>query len=211
MRPFTRQSLAAMSKEAQELMIQAVADLGKKAVEYAYQQGYRKYPRRGKEARAISANYRDWLIANGKDPNLAWDDITGNLRDSIGSAVYVNGVLREDAIRYLEDTPKSKKTDPRYGRGREALLNYFRRVHPKSSKNEVYLLVAAAMPYANAFERGTHAGGYEIKVISGARDYIDAHWHEIESKVYAKMGLRKPASRIKRGDVKLYNDAGYER
>jgi hypothetical protein len=185
--------------------------LGKKAVEYAYEQGYKKHPRRGEDGGAISTNYRNWLIANGKDPNLAWDDITGNLRDSMGSAVYVNGELREDSIRYLVDQPTSKKTDPRYGRGREALLNYFRRVHPRSSKNEVYLLVAAAMPYANALERGTHAGGYEIKVISGARDYIDAHWHEIESKVYAKMGLRKPASRIKRGDVKLYNDAGYER
>lgn len=210
MRPFTRQSLAAMSKDAQELMISAVADLGEKAVEYAYEQGYRKFGRKN-HTDPISKDYRDWLEAHGKDPNKAWDDITGNLRDSMGSAVYVNGVLREDTIRYLVDTPTSKKTDPRYGRGREALLNYFRRVHPKSSKNEVYLLVAAAMPYANALERGTHAGGYEIRVISGARDYIDAHWHEIESKVYAKMGLRKPASRIKRGDVKLYNDAGYER
>lgn len=200
-----------MSEEAQERMIKEVADLGKKAVEYAYEQGYKKHPRRGEDGGAISTNYRNWLIANGKDPNLAWDDITGNLRDSMGSAVYVNGELREDSIRYLVDPPTSKKTDPRYGRGREALLNYFRRVHPKSSKNEVYLLVAAAMPYANALERGTHAGGYEIRVISGARDYIDDHWHEIESKVYAKMGLRKPASRIKRGDVKLYNDAGYGR
>lgn len=187
-------------------MIDAIADLGEEAAKYALEQGFRKTPRG-----EISDSYRQWLISRGKDPDNAWDDVTGNLRDSIGSAVFVNGKLDENTIRYADDTERSKKADPRYGRGREALLNYFRRIRPESSRNEVFLVVAAAMPYANAFERGTHAGGYEIKVISGARDYIDEHWHEIESKVYAKMGLRKPASRIKRGDVKLYNDAGYER
>lgn len=187
-------------------MIDAIADLGEEAAKYAFEQGFRKTPRG-----EISDSYRQWLISHGKDPENAWDDVTGNLRDSIGSAVFVNGKLEENTIRYADDTERSKKADARYGRGREALLNYFRRIRPESSRNEVFLVVAAAMPYANALERGTHFGGYEIRVISGARDYIDAHWHEIESKVYAKMGLRKPASRIKRGDVKLYNDADYGR
>ena len=195
-----------MSKEAQQRMIDAIADLGEEAAKYAFEQGFRKTPRG-----EISDSYRQWLVSHEKNPDNAWDDVTGNLRDSIGSAVFVNGKLDENTIRYADDTERSKREDPRYGRGREALLNYFRRIQPESSRNEVYLVVAAAMPYANALERGTHYGGYEIRVISGARDYIDDHWHEIESKVYAKMGLRKPASRIKRGDVKLYNDAGYER
>lgn len=193
-----------MSEQAQELMIKAIADLGEQAIKYAFEKGFRSVPRKISNTEA-GEKYRAWLIKKGKDPDKAWDDIRGNLRDSFGSAVYVNGVLREDTIRYVEETPKAKIGDPRYGKGRTALLEYFRRIKPKSAKNEVYLVVAAAMPYANALERGLHYGGYKIKVVSGARDYIDKHWHEIEDKVYAKMGLRKPASRIKRGDVKLYD------
>ena len=193
MRPFTRQSLAAMSEEARELMISAVADLGEKAITDAFKR-----------------QHRGWGRPKGSKEK-AWYSETGNLHDSFGSAVYINGVLRKDTIRYVDNNTWSTESDSRYGRGRDAVNNYLERIKPTSKKNEVYLVCVAAMPYANALERGTHAGGYEIRVISGARDYIDAHWHEIESKVYAKMGLRKPASRIKRGDVKLYNDAGYER
>lgn len=201
----TRRSLSAMSEQAQELFIMAVADLGYAAIKYAFEKGFRSKPRKIGNNWTSHA-YRRWLENNGKSPTLAWDDTLGNLRDSFGSAVYVNGVLRKDTIRYISNTPTSKETD-RYGKGREALLDYLNRIKPTSKKNEIYLVCVAAMPYANALERGTHAGGYKIRVISGARDYIDQHWHEVENKVYAKMGLRKPASRIKRGDVILYNDA----
>lgn len=192
-----RQSLNAMGVEAKQRFIEAVADLGQEALQYAF---YKRNMGKGPRPKEASENKLD-----------AWYSEQGNLHDSLGSAVYVNGVLQPDTIRYVDDEIWMKRPDPRYRAGRKVLNEYFRKVKPISKRNEVFLMVVAAMPYSRFLESGTHFGGYKIHVISEARTYIDKHWHGIEGRVYANMGLRKPATRVvAKGDTQTLRDAGYD-
>lgn len=192
-----RQSLDAMGKDAQQRLIEAVADLGQDALQYAF---YKRNMGKGPRPKEASEGRLD-----------AWWSEYGNLHDSLGSAVYVNGVLQPDTIRYVDDEIWMKRPDPRFRSGRKVLNEYFKKVKPRSKRNEVFLLVVAAMPYVRFLETGTHYGGYKIRVVSEARTYIDKHWREIEGRVYANLGLRKPSSRVvSKGDTQVLRDAGYD-
>lgn len=201
-----RSSYAKMGVRAKEELVKRVAQLGKDAIDYAFKQGFRSKPRY-----IGNIAYHNWLKRKGKDPNKAWDDISFNLRDSFGSAVYVNGELREDTIRYANETPKGGRTrdaiDPRSGR--EALMDYFRKIHPNRGKNDITLICVAAMYYANLLEKGWHGGGYKIRVISNAADYVKRNWERAVDGVYKSLKIKKPASRVIRGDIKPLKDAGF--
>lgn len=204
-----RRSYEAMAKVAQNNLIEAVAELGQEAITYAFRQGYMGAlsPRKVFKGYDIGTHqpYWSWNEPRPSKGN-GWYSRTGNLHDSFGSAVYLNGVLQPNTIRYVDNETWAKTGDPRYGRGRRVLNEYFNRIHPRSKTNEVMLVVVAAMPYTKFLEKGTHAGGYRIRVISGAREYIDRNWHKVEEKVYKSLGLRKPASRVIKGDMKSLQD-----
>lgn len=98
-----------------------------------------------------------------------------NLRDSIGSAVYVDGYIVPSSKRYAHSkssrgTYKDKGWDGNGSEitGREALDRYWDE-HPTLTyaKNTVELVVIAATFYAGILE----AGG--IQVISAAADYLE--------------------------------------
>ena len=81
----------------------------------------------------------------------------GNLRDSYGSAVYRNGVLLEDTIKFGGPQEISKGPNlrrPKLGTtGREALNIWLKKRHYGAKNNEIVLVVVAAMWYANAVEK----------------------------------------------------------
>lgn len=201
-----RSSFAKMGVEARRILVSQLAQLGKDAIEYAFKQGFRKTPRH-----YGNINYHKWLISKGKDPNNAWDDVTGNLRDSFGSAVYVNGELQKDTIRFANDNPIGGRTrdaiDPRPGR--EVLLDYFNKIHPNRGKNDVTLVCVAAMYYTKFLEAGTHRGAYKIRVVSAATDYIKRNWEQAVSGIYKQLRIKKPSSRVVRGDIQPLKDSGY--
>lgn len=204
-----RQSFAAMGKEAKRRLIEAVADLGEEAIKFAFNQGYKGSlsARRQFIGYDIVTRKPVWAWMEPRpDKGNGWYSRRGNLHDSFGSAVYVDGVLQSGTIRYVDEETWAKSSDPRFGFGRRALNEYFNRIHPKNKKNEVMLVVVAAMPYTKFLEKGSHAGGYRIRVISGARAYIDKNWHKVEDKVYKHLGLKKPASRVIKGDMMLLKD-----
>lgn len=201
-----RSSFAKMGVEARRILVSQLAQLGKDAINYAFKQGFRSKPRR-----INNEKYRQWLISKGKDPNSAWDDISGNLRDSFGSAVYVNGELQRDTIRFANDNPIGGRTrdaiDPRPGR--EVLLDYFNKIHPNRGKNDVTLVCVAAMYYTKFLEAGTHRGAYKIRVVSAATDYIKRNWEQAVSGIYKQLRIKKPSSRVVRGDIQPLKDSGY--
>lgn len=201
-----RSSFAKMGVEARQLLVERLAQLGQDAINFAFEQGFKKHSRR-----ITNERYRKWLEKKGKDPNSAWDDITGNLRDSFGSAVYVNGELQRNTIKFANDNPIGERTrdaiDPRPGR--EVLLDYFNKIHPNRGKNDVTLICVAAMYYANLLEKGWHGGGYKIKVISSAADYVRRNWQKAVDGIYSSLKIKKPASRVIRGDIQPLKDSGF--
>ena len=143
-----------------------LAVLGYEALMYAYNEGHAEGNKPKKK------NEKGQIERDGK-----WRHRSRNLHDSFGSAVYVNGVLQEDTIRYIGP----ELSDDKYGRAE--LRRYFREPDADVS-GDVCLLCVAAVYYAQLLEEGRHVGGYKIKVISGASDYINAHIGEIEDDVF---------------------------
>ena len=131
---------------------------------------------------------------------------TRNLHDSYASAVYVNGTLIKNSIRYIggvlsrEIDPKTKKT------GRQTVNDYLNSHKYGSAKNEIVLVVIAAMYYAGILEqgdksRGSRGPGAKFIVISPARKYIDQHWWTAVYKVYDKYGIKdKPKAKVIKGE-----------
>lgn len=98
----------------------------------------------------------------------------GNLHDSIGSAVYVDGKLVPSSRRYAESPissapykNKGKNGNGEYMNGRQAIDDYWSK-HQElpRSKNAVELVVIAATFYAGILE----AKG--VQVISAAASYV---------------------------------------
>lgn len=201
-----RSSFAKMGKDAQEELVKRLTQLGEDAIKYALEKGYRSATRN-----YASLRYRDWLISKGKSHLKAWDDISGNLRAGIGSAVYVDGNLRTDTIRYADEGARGQHTrdgiEPRSGR--QVLEDYFKSIHPKKGKNEAVLVCASAMYYTRFLEAGTHAGRHKIKVISPAATYIKKNWEQYTDGIYATLGIKKPASKVIKGDIRTLKDYGY--
>ena len=106
-----------------------------------------------------------------------YNNRTYNLRDSIGSAVYVDGKIVPSSKRYaFRKSSKKPYPDKGYGRngepieGREALDRYWDENKTlKNSKNTIELVVVAGTFYSGILEdRG-------IQVISAAVDYLESN------------------------------------
>lgn len=121
---------------------------------------------------------------------------TGNLHDSYASAVFVNGEIVQSTLRYL-DNPMSKRRDAHTGKtGHQTAKEYMASHNFGGKKDEIVLVVIAAMFYAGILENQHY-----LNVISPARDYIDSHWQETMAPVYAKYGIKeKPKARVVKGD-----------
>lgn len=201
-----RSGFAKMGKAARKLLVARVAQLGEDAIKWAFERGYQKTPRH-----IGNISYYRWLGRKRKSQSKAWDDITYNLRDSIGSAVYINGELQDNTMKFVNDNPKGGRTrdaiDPRSGR--QVLKDYFRQLHPNKGKNEITLVCVAAMYYTKFLESGTHGGHYKIKVISSAADYVRKNWEKAVDGIYKDLKIKKPASRVIKGDIKPLKDSGY--
>lgn len=84
-----------------------------------------------------------------------WENDTYNLHDSYCSAVYQNGQLLPETIRFLEPNlatavKKGKKNKDMFGR--EWAMDTLRKYIPKSSGLD--LVIMATMPYAEELEFG---------------------------------------------------------
>ena len=97
-----------------------------------------------------------WKAAYSAYKAKTFKNRTFNLHDSYGSAVYVNGTLIEDSIKYANRS-RSKKRSTRNthlgATGREALDRYFRRNHFGGKNTEIVLVVVAAMWYADILQK----------------------------------------------------------
>lgn len=208
-----RSSFAKMGKEAKERLVQELKKLGQDAIDYAYKSGFmsKLNPRR-----------------KGDLQSVVWKHETGNLHDSIGSAVYVDGILREDTICYVgggngSSFGKTTSDGIDSRSGRTVLLEYLKKIHPQKGKNNVVLVCVAAMYYTKFLESGTYANyrdaegrlvqrassKWKIRVISGATDYIKANKEKYLSNVYKSLGIKFPSQKIIKGDIQPLKDAGF--
>lgn len=94
---------------------------------------------------------------------------TYNLKDSYGSAVYYNGALLDDTIRYIG--PPEAKTKRRGKSGREEVNKFFRDYSPTPKGYEI--VVIATMPYAGELETGGGRLKRKYHVMVGARDLLE--------------------------------------
>lgn len=151
-------------------LVQDLASLGYRATLYAYREG------------AAGETYKK-PVKDGK-----WRHRTRNLHDSFGSAVFVHGKLVEDSIRFVGPVLSRKTDSYTMKSGRDTLLEYFHSNPPEARFSPITLICAAAMYYTKFLEEGTYILGgrgrtpsgstsaYKIRVISGARDYLDKNW-----------------------------------
>lgn len=94
---------------------------------------------------------------------------TYNLKDSYGSAVYYNGALLDDTIRYIG--PPEAKTKRLGKSGREEVNKFFRDYSPTSKGYEI--VVIATMPYAGELETGGGRLKRKYHVMVGARGLLE--------------------------------------
>lgn len=175
-----------MGQRVKAEVIRALTNLGEDAMNYAFESSFQKTPRPNPNNNKSVA----------KKPN-AWTHRTRSLYDSFASAVYENGVLIEDSIKYLSPEKTSER-----GKGREFADEYLHRIHPDRGKNTMTVIVVAAEIYTQYLETGRHRGGYKIKVVSGARDYIERNWDGYLDGIYKRWNIPKPKSRVIRGDTR---------
>ncbi len=134
---------------------------------------------------------------------------TFNLHDSYGSAVYVNGKLVEDSIRYVN---RSRSTRPdRHGRnqggrtGRQALKNFFKTAWVVRKRDNFTILVAAAMWYAKIVEDK----GYVVLNHSEIKQSILSNFDSVVRPVLKKHNIESLMPALRRGigaDMDYYRE-----
>ena len=101
--------------------------------------------------------------------NRGFTNRTYNLKDSYGSAVFYNGTLLDNTIRYI-GPPEAKAK--RLGKsGREEVNKFFRDYSPKSNGYDIVII--ATMPYAGVLETGGGRIKRKYHVMAGARDLLE--------------------------------------
>lgn len=161
-------------------IVRALKPLGKKAILHAYHTGHTD------AVRAMGAQY----VKHGKKGAMdsKWRHKLGNLHDSFASAVFVNGVLVQTSVQYLNN-PISKKRDYRTKKnGRQTVKEYLRKMSFGAKNNEIILVVIAAMFYTRWLEKSLSGSG-KFVVISPAREFIRQHIQQVLEPVYRKYGI----------------------
>lgn len=176
-RPFAK-----MGRQAKADLVNRLTKLGEDAMRYAFERGYSSVQRSPTSKKAE------------KGDTHAWTDVKGNLRDSFASAVYIDGVLQPQTIKFYNDSPTSKY-------GRKVAEDYLKKIHPNMGQNVVSVVVVAAMQYTQYLESGRHRGGYKIRVVSGAKDFIDRNYWAYIYDVYKRFEIDKPKVKVVKGDI----------
>lgn len=170
---------AKMGERAKKDLVVRLTKLGYDAMVYAYEQGFKSVPRS-----PSSEKFK-------KGDTMAWTDVSGDLRDSMASAVYIDGKL--ETKKYLNPTPQSKH-------GRQVVDEYLQNIHPKG-KNHITVIVVSAMKYTRYLEEGTHKGKYKIRIISAARDFIDRNYWAYVYDIYKRFEIGKPQAKVIKGSA----------
>lgn len=184
-RPFAK-----MGQQAKAELVKRLTKLGEDAMRYAFERGYSSVQRSPTSAKAKKGDMQ------------AWTDVKGNLRDSFASAVYVDGILQSETIKFFNEAPTSKH-------GRRVAEDYLKKIHPNMGKNMVTVVVVAAMQYTQYLESGRHRGGYKIRVVSSAKDFIDRNYWAYVYDVYKRFEIAKPQVKVVRGDIYDTSHADY--
>lgn len=142
---------------------------------------------------------------------------TYNLHDSYGSAVFVNGSLYPETIRYVGSQMASEKRgkemgdykggrtwpdkygnrsytgDTIYAEGRKEVHRFFLDYQSKGvSKNGVELVIVAAMFYASILESGYGVLRRKYQVISGATSLMESLADKYGADLYSLVIWRDP-------------------
>lgn len=166
-------------------MVRVLKKLGVDAMKHAYKVGHTDAPRSKGEQHVMYRKQKGVRVQDNR-----WRHKLGNLHDSFGSAVYVNGVLVQSSVKYLGGTI-SKKVDARTGKnGRQTVKDYLHRIHFGAKKQEIVLVVVAAMFYTRWLEKEDTGTG-KFLVISPAKDYINQHYHSVVAPIYRKYGIER--------------------
>ena len=131
------------------------------------------------------------------------------LHDSYASAVYLDGLLVEDSIRYINRS-RQRKGDSRAWRssktpepknpwefgyyGRDSIKNYFEENRKISKKKGISIVVVAAQWYASMVE----SKGYKVLNPRNVASYITFRFDSYVTPVLQKHGLKKYAIDLKR-------------
>ena len=176
-------------------LVRALTKLGQNAMKHAYLVGHTDAPRSAGVQPVKYRKSKGSLVTDSK-----WRHKLGNLHDSFGTAVYVNGTLVQSSVKYLGGKI-SKKVDKRTGRGgRRTVKDYLHRIHFGAKKQEIVLVVVAAMYYTRWLEKEDSGTG-KFLVISPAKDYINKHYHSVVAPIYRKYGVeRSLRARVVQGE-----------
>lgn len=165
-------SLSDFKEKSTKAIIEAFTELGHTAAIAAY-----------KDARYNGASY---------------ENRTYNLHDSYGSAVYVNGVLVEDSIKYV-NAGRSRKSDGRapegYETGKSALRTFFETTFVVRKSDTFTILVAAAMWYASMLEKK----GYTVIEHKAAKKHIVRNLTRVVTPILKKYDLEYLMPTIRKG------------
>ncbi len=105
-----------------------------------------------------------------------WQNISGNLRNAYGSAVYVYGKLRKDSMRFVGGkiaVHQYQGSSHEEIDGRQLIEDYLSS-YPASPTNVIEFIIANAAPYARSLEKGHTWGKNEYIVISQMADEMEA-------------------------------------
>ena len=138
---------------------------------------------------------------------------THALHDSYGSAVYLDGKLVPETIRYTnrgrqrtDDSrgwrgAKDQAANPKDWRtGRQALHHFLENPPRMSTKNHITILVVAAQWYASMLEEGTEKRKkYTVLDFKDVKSSISQNFNEVIGPVLKKYGLSDFLPTLKRG------------
>lgn len=128
-----------------------------------------------------------WQVALEAYRRKTYTNRTYNLHDSYGSAVFVDGSLVPDSIKYIERA-MSKKADT-HGHsitnaktGRDALRRFFDQAWVVRKKDHITLVVAAAMWYGDIVE----SKGYVVLDEQFVKNEIYLRFNRVLPSILAK-------------------------
>ena len=172
-----------MGQAVRKELVRIYTQLGAEALAHAYKKGHNSK-------------------VSPKTGEKVWQNRTYRLLDSMGSAVYIDGVLQRESIRTLTQNlsigNSHDSLDTRSGT--QVLNEYFEKTRPMAGKNDIVLVVVAAMYYSQYLENGWHGGGYKIQVISAARDYVNRNYWSRVQDIYKRFNMPPPSFKIVKGD-----------
>lgn len=115
---------------------------------------------------------------------------TGNLYDSYGYGIYVDGKLAKAG--YLSSSKTATENRKWYGQdvsGREQITHFLNSEYKPT--NGIDMVVVAAMPYAHALENASSGQKHKYRVISMAHDKLKALQGKIKGSTVVNINAGK--------------------